>query len=120
LTYTAGTDNWISGGTLQVDIPSGWPDAQTADNTVTGYSTVSFSGTGAGSLTVVNSGRSLLVTVTSLAGGEQIFIVYGDTTVDVGAAVLVPAANPYTFTTNSDPQLDGPLPLASQPVVTVN
>jgi hypothetical protein len=117
--YTADSNAWTAGGTLEVDIPTGWADAQTSTPGLTGYSTVVFS-SGGGTVDATNP-RKLIVTANGLPGSGTITITYGDNTV-AGGFVTVPSAagSPYQFTTSSDPQLDGPLLLAVQPTVTVN
>jgi hypothetical protein len=122
-TYTAGPTTWVNGGTLTIDIPALWPDAQTTDpNATAGYTSVTFSVPDSGSVSVINAGRTILVTANSLtANTGTITVIYGAQPNFAVTGVDVPAATgTYTFTTQSDPLLDGPGPLAIQPQIVVN
>ncbi len=107
-TYTAASGGMVN-GTLTLAVPSGWSAPSTLSSDP-GYSTAS-----QGTLTL--SGRKILVSGVTLAGGASMTVTYGSGS---GAtAPTSPGPQTWSATERSSNQAGAQTALASSPVVTV-
>ncbi len=111
-TYTAGSGG-LSGGTLEVAVPSAFPDAPSTTATASGSVTSTCGSAGA-------AGRDVKVTGVTLSAGQTCTIAYGSTAGGGPGMVAPTTTGPYTFTASEAATSTGTLTaLPSSPVVTV-
>ena len=119
ITYTS-VEAFIS-GSIEVVIPAGWSPPQIANSGANGFVAVSTAGT-LGTPAIAISGMSVIVNIASLAVGQTVDVVYGDTTIAPGGAARAqtyPASN-VLFVVRSDPYGPGNrLPIANPPRLNV-
>ena len=110
-TYTAAQGGLVS-GVVRVTVPTGWTPPSTT-STSAGYSTAT-----TGTLSV--SAQRITVSGVTLAGGQTLTIVYGETSSGGPGATASAATGPQTWQTFEKSSSAGTLTLlASQPVITV-
>ena len=99
-------------GAVRVTVPTGWTPPSTT-STAAGYSTATI-----GTLSV--SAQRITVSGVTLAGGQTLTIVYGETSSGGPGATASAATGPQTWQTLEKSSSAGTLTLlASQPVITV-
>ena len=110
-TYTAAQGGLVSGA-VRVTVPTGWTPPSTT-STAAGYSTAT-----TGTLSV--SAQRITVSGVTLAGGQTLTIVYGETSSGGPGATASAATGPQTWQTLEKSSSAGTMTLlASQPVITV-
>ena len=111
-TYTAATGG-ISGGSVTVDVPSGW-SAPSTSASANGYTTSS-----AGTVSV--SGQTITVSSLTLSGGSTATITYGDTSGGGSGATVTSSTGSQTWSAKEKSTGTGSVAsLGSSPSVTVN
>lgn len=121
-TYTAADSfDSVAGGTVWIDIPSGWTPPQTTDASQPGYVQV-LDGASLNAITV--SGGRIALTLgagpqSPFAPGDSVRVEYGAGGGSASASVQSSAPDQATFWVSSDPSGAAPAPIASSPIIPV-